>query len=300
MEDPDFMAQLNALRATEPERAANLVTTFTLMLEPVQAPEPKRKRRFSNFSAGQLAMSTSDESSSYQQTNRKAGGRLKRQRTQGEKEATKSLLRYRRIIACCFQNDEIVLAEVLAATTEYRALSQHDRKEWRMNKCLSMNGKKKGFGIRTANADVSSCCTDCFANYHGFSRRTISRTLSLIKEHRLVIPVVKVPNRSVARQEALAWVTNKYLHFGDYMPDEATICLPVYDKKELFNWYNTSEEVYDKYQVNEFNKLLREHFPFITCRRCTKFMQCAWCNKVDILISKTKVLAGLHLNKYTI
>ena len=247
MEDPDFMAQLNALRATEPERAANLVTTFTLMLEPVQAPEPKRKRRFSNFSAGQLAMSISDESSSYQQTNRKAGGRLKRQRTQGEKEATKSLLRYRRIIACCFQND-----------------------------------------------------TDCFANYHGFSRRTINRTLKLIKEHRLVIPVVKVPNRSVARQEALAWVTHKYLHFGDYIPDEATICLPVYDKKELFIWYNTSEEVYDKYQVNEFNKLLREHFPFITFRRCTLFMQCAWCNKVDILISKTKVLAGLHLNIYTI
>ena len=298
MEVPDFISKLNELQDTEPERAANLMTTFANMMEPVAAPLKKTKRRFAKFQAGALAMTTSEESSEYKQTNRNAGGRIKRQKTRGAAEAGRTLNRYRTLAACCFRNDDFSLADVLAATTEYSALSKHERKQWRMNKCLSMNATKKGFGIRTSSGTVTSCCTECFSNFHGFSRSSISRTLALIKDDRVVIPEVVVPNRSLTKQEATAWVTHKYLHFGDYMPDEATICLPVFDKKELHVWYTTSEDVYKPYKIKEFNKLLRDQFPFITFRRCTKFMQCAWCNKVDIKISKTRVRTHFFHYKY--
>jgi hypothetical protein len=124
MEVPDFISKLNELQDTEPERAANLMTTFANMMEPVAPPLKKTKRRFAKFQAGALAMTTSEESSEYKQTNRNAGGRIKRQKTRGVVEAGRTLNRYRTLAACCFRNDDFSLADVLAATTEYSAPEQ--------------------------------------------------------------------------------------------------------------------------------------------------------------------------------
>lgn len=263
----------------------------------MQAPAPptakRKKRRFQAFNSAALGMSSppsSSSSSAYMMSNRNQGGRQKRHKSQNMRAAQVALRNYQLMSLCCFTNNQVQLADTMNAATMYHDMNKNQRKKWLRDKCTSVTSKRKGFAVRTSNhSSIVRCCSQCFAHYHGFSRSTITRAQKKISQGEQMIPEEVKENNSLKKHETHAWVTDIYLHFGDYMPDEETVCLPVYSKRELYDWYASSEEMFAQYEHREFCKLMEKEFPFITFRKCKKFMQCDWCNKMDIKIAKTKV-----------
>ena len=223
-------------------------------------------------------------------SNRNQGGRQKRHKSQNMRAAQVALRNYQLMSLCCFTNNQVQLADTMNAATMYHDMKKNQRKKWLRDKCTSVTSKRKGFAVRTSNhSSIVRCCSQCFAHYYGFSRSTLTRAQKKISQGEQMIPEEVKENNSLKKHETHAWVTDIYLHFGDYMPDEETVCLPVYSKRELYDWYASSEEMFAQYEHREFCKLMEKEFPFITFRKCKKFMQCDWCNKMDIKIAKTKV-----------
>ena len=137
------------------------------------------------------------------------------------------------------------------------------------------------------------CCRQCFADINGVSKSTLARVFVSIKKGGTQ-PVQRdgdvVHAPTVKKEECLAWIRTIYTTYGDYMPDDLTVCLPCYNRKALYNWYRQSPIVFDHFESDAFNLQLREQFPFISFRRYKKFMQCHECNTLD----KKTTLCAVH------
>jgi biotin synthase-related radical SAM superfamily protein len=96
------------------------------------------------------------------------------------------------------------------------------------------------------------------------------------------------PN-TLKAQECRAWLHYVMDHYGDYMPDELTVCVPVYNRKRLFHWYTASPLVASWYKYNEFLRMLGSEFSYMSFKKFKKFMQCHDCNQFDKQIKLGKV-----------
>ena len=228
----------------------------------------------------------------YKTSKRVPGGRYKRQRRVSLSRIEHAQRRCARLNSHCLDDldTDLSIIDVIATNTEYTSMSPHDRKTWLLNQCLSRGSGQRRFAV-TFGGDSHDVCNQCFADWYGLGLRTLQRMLKQRKNG--VVRVVAAPtlsNDSVLKHESVEWISFTYLHFGDFMPDECTVCMPVYSRKELWIWYSHSDTLDAFYGLQAFCNLLRVDFTFIRFRRHKKFAQCDYCNELDALIAAEKVL----------
>jgi hypothetical protein len=186
----------------------------------------------------------------------------------------------------------ITLIAVIGYNSDYITLSPAARKRMLMAACKARGPGRCQFGI-TIDTIQLNVCNACFAAFHGIGLRTLQRMIASINSGVIRLNAVKPKERTgsttMLKQEAAAWVEQTYLHFGDYMPDESTICLPVYTRTEFFDWYSCADRNIKVYSKCAFFNLLREEYSFLCFRRFKKFMQCGFCHDIDWLVSVEKV-----------
>ena len=184
---------------------------------------------------------------------------------------------------------------VLQYHTSFKAKSSAARRQWLLDTCQARPLlTRNGFGMTVTINDeqhTRPVCNDCFANMYGISRSTVQRWLRKSRDGvvRVIPTTVPRSDTTLKKEQAKAWLTETYLKYGDYMPDEQTIVLPVYTKQELFNWFYGKLHDTDTYKYPEFCACVREEFPFISFRRFKKFTQCKFCNACDQRLTKTLV-----------
>ena len=152
---------------------------------------------------------------------------------------------------------------------------------------------RAGYNVAITTDDGTHCfplCNTCFSDFHGIGRSTLQRAVRKVRVGE--VPVAKAvparPTAEVKRQVFKQWMINTVKSFGDFMPDSQTTVLPVYSKRELFQWYDSSV-LTDKYEQGQFTKELRKHFNFVTFRRHKQFTQCQTCNAFYSQIKKSQV-----------
>jgi hypothetical protein len=242
------------------------------------------------------AISTTDDKENqppgYKMLKRKAGARKRRKMNGDLKRAEKSIHAYDALRDCCFRAPrKLQVHELITASRVYADKSEKDRTEWLWSVCgVTMSGQKR-LSVRTDDGLVK-CCQRCFAGFHGFSKSSLTRVSKAIRAG-AIRPVHRahqeVPEVSLKYRECHAWMDSVYQTYGDYMPDDQTVCLPCYNRTSLYHWYHKSPVVDQYFEYCQFVKLLREDFPFITFRKFSKFMQCHFCNQLDKAIKFEKV-----------
>jgi hypothetical protein len=136
-------------------------------------------------------------------------------------------------------------------------------------------------------------CNGCFAAAIGKSRTTIQRYLRRLrtsKHRRPLVSIRAAPSRmpTMLANIAFTWIAGNVRTYGDYMPDNMTVMLPVYNKKEYFRWFKT-EVPRQSFEYAAFLKMLRDQLPFIIFRKCSPFTKCAHCDFLDQQAAKAKV-----------
>lgn len=224
---------------------------------------------------------------------RQLGGRTRRTTNKRLKLIGVAIGHHRELTTHCFDANNLHLAEVVTAAQRMSNKTSHEKRTWLFDRCRQRSDNLKKFIVASDSGQVS-VCTTCFAKYHGVGRSTVARTLHQIKSgQQRPNLVVRDTADTVKRAEVKSWLTDLYLNYGDYMPDDFTICLPVYNRQKLFDWYLQSPTVEELYQYAAFCRVLADEFPFISFRRYKKFMQCCVCNELDGKINLEKVICAI-------
>jgi hypothetical protein len=230
----------------------------------------------------------------YQSQCRNLGARYKKQRRISLGRIEQAQVNHKLLSEHCLSSTSplIKLIDVIASNGDYMTLSPSKRKQFMLDACKGRSVGNCQF-VLTIDTVKFNVCNRCFAAFHGLSRRSLQRVIASVNQGVVRLPVIQPDRRTgsttLLKMEAAAWISQTYLHFGDYMPDESTICLPVYTKTELFDWYSSPDRNLVVYSKSAFFTLLRIEYPFICFRRFKKFMQCGFCHDIDWLVSVEKV-----------
>ncbi len=257
----------------------------------------KRKRHRGTYvtSSSSSVADDSDVGRKYKSDNRNLGARKRRKRRVSLSRIARADVNMKQLNGHCLSHldEPIDLLEVVISNNEYQTLPPKQRRKFLLDMCKSRPSGQQRFAV-TLRSKTHDVCNTCFGCFHGVSRRTVQRAL---KDKNSGVARYDAPDEDDAPKrsdtllnlEAAAWITRTYVHYGDFMPDESTVCLPVYSKTELHNWYVSSNHDIPHYSSSEFMRVLRRDFPFITFRQYKKFMQCEFCHDVDFLVKQEKV-----------
>ena len=245
-------------------------------------------------SSSSSAYDVANRKRKYHSSNRNLGARQRKKRRVSLSRIARAQENWKQLNEHClhFLDEPINLIDVITINNEYQTLSPQHRKKFMLDSCNSRVSGQNKFAI-TFRSKTFSVCNACFACFHGVTVRTVQRTMKDksvgIVRYNVDRDDAPTQNHSMLNLEASSWITHTYTHYGDFMPDESTVCLPVYTKTELHNWYASSNSGIPHYSKPEFMRHLRKEFPFITFRQFKKFMQCEFCHDIDTLVKKEKV-----------
>ena len=199
-----------------------------------------------------------------------------------------------KICGHCLSHDpgRINLATITESHRAYHDQTFNERKLWMFN-VIGQDDSSEGFLVESTDEHNSihrfRLCNECFSLFHGFGRSTLQRSLRQYRAGvRRQVELGSEVDHSHKRLVCSEWIIDKSTSYGDYMPDALAVVMPVYTKKELWNWYKQECEV-DSLSYPRFAAILKKDFPFIRFRRHKKFTQCRLCNLIDMKISKSRV-----------
>ena len=182
------------------------------------------------------------------------------------------------LVLCCFVGRGGVAKfnqqEWLAAQDTYRIMSDVEKWRWMRSEIDQSDNNKY-----TSICGEHRLCRKCWWLYHGFGRSRFYKVKAAEKPpdgpgrgHQ--------GHRSPAYCEAIEFVTKFIDCYGDAMPDDQTIQLPVCSKKELFECY-VGDCGAEHLSLPAFNTLMRTTFSHILTHTHKRFKQCDFCHKCD-------------------
>ena len=305
MADPAFMALYKQYKLW-PQYAAVLDDLIRYHEEKLKVSRKKKRRKRRQSMQTTLFRDTvraDDDKSVYRYTNRnKRVSVVERVRREASTEITKAAECLDRIANHCLAHDpdRICLVGVADAHRVYHARSASDKKQWLLD-IVSQNESDAGYIVDATDSDGAThrfrLCNYCFSSFHGFGRSTLQRRVAQFRSGvRRPVPTVREGVQSThKRMICYSWILDKTVSYGDYMPDELSVVLPVYTKKELYLWFTTSNESKaDLVSYQRFSAILKVDFPFVQFRSHKKFTQCRVCNLFDNRIMKATVTFPLH------
>ena len=206
-----------------------------------------------------------------------------------------------KITSHCLHHDpsRIKLSTITAAHRAYHAMSRNEQKEWLWT-IIGQNDYHDGYLIDYSDDDHNThnfrVCNSCFADFHGFCRSTLQRRVRQYRAgHRRSLPAVAEPDHTHKRMVCREWIKDKSLTYGDYMPDALALVMPVYTKKEFYDWYKIDCQG-ESLSYPRVAAIIKSDFPFIRFRKHKKFTQCRLCNLIDMKITKTTVIfLSIHI-----
>ena len=277
-----------------------LVTSFVQTAEQPEHTHKRRRKRRDSFLQSS-AISTSSSASAYKRPvvkkpRRNSGIKAKQRLARHINRVEQAKKNHSRLLHHCFHElaDDFDWLDLAAQGSFYHSKTKSQQRKWIMDQCLSRKKGRKGFSVIYKEQHIS-CCNSCFATFHGFGKSTLQRTQRLVSEGQKHIPdEEKMVSPSQMFMETKTWIKQIYLAHGDYMPDELTVCLPVYTRVELFRWYKSASQCSAHYKYPSFTELLKDEFPFITFRRHKKFMKCKKCRFLDLKIAKAPVTSSSY------
>ena len=198
------------------------------------------------------------------------------------------------VMSCCLGMDEtFTVSDLTNAQAEYGALSHKDKHQF-IRERITLNIVAGGDDMFTTVNGRYDLCRTCWWTFHGFSKSLFYRTQRQVMKERdagLVPPIVADGRGRVEDERAPEhFIAVEFMEefiqlYGDPMPDDTTVQLPVSTVTELFHCYCEVVGSADRISKSAFYRLVQHDYTHIRIHEYKKFKQCVYCKKCDDKVS---------------
>ena len=185
---------------------------------------------------------------------------------------------------CCLVGVSDLSVDVDVAQSHFSQLTVAE--QW----SFVTGGLREGYGYFRSFDSTHTMCHECWWSFHGFSRSYYFKAQKAVRAFPGMLPPMGTGRRRPKGHTpewhgAFQWMSAFVEDFGDPMPDDNTIQLPVCTQSELYDCY-TADTVEDEcIHASTFARLVRKEFPHVRVHEYKKFKKCDYCKKCDTIVN---------------
>lgn len=199
------------------------------------------------------------------------------------------------LAACCFAGILQLAALVAVSQDNFAEMSQTEK--WSFV-CAGVRADEDRF---YSAGDDHAMCWSCWVALHGFSEWYYYKARKACMQHGPGgLPPQAGPGRGATGYKSPEYYTAREFllsfvaEYGDPMPDDQTIQLPVSSLKELFVCYCAEVDPGDQLSDSHFRAIVKNEFTYLRIHKYKKFKQCEYCLECDTKVSDMKLAPAVR------